>query len=421
MSAALWLYRTLLYGLLPVAAPALLLRDRASGKARPPLADRLARTLPEVEPGGVWLHAVSVGEVEIARRLVEEIEARAPSTPILVTVTTATGLGLARRILAGRAVVHPSPLDMVGPVGRLLDHVRPRVVAIVETELWPELLHQAHRRGIRTVVVNGRLSEGSFARYRRVRSVLARLLAPLDRVLARSDADAGRFVALGVPEAKVEVTGNVKYDLRPAGDALPWAEAATALAAGRPVVVAGSTMEGEEATVLDALAGRGAFVVLAPRHPERFEAVARELDGRGVSWARRSRLDALPASADLLLLDTIGELGRTFQLARAAFIGGSLVPTGGHNPLEPAAWRVPVVTGPHVDNFREVYADLFAAGGARVVHDADELGEAVGAWLADADAARAAGEAAFAVLESNRGAAGRSAEAVLALAGRNGR
>jgi 3-deoxy-D-manno-octulosonic-acid transferase len=420
VSAALWLYRTLLYGLLPVAAPALLLRDRASGKARPPLADRLARTLPAIEPGGVWLHAVSVGEVEIARRLVEEIEARAPQTPILVSATTATGLGLARRTLAGRAVVHPSPLDMVGPVGRLLDHTRPRVVAIVETELWPELLHQARRRGIPTVVVNGRLSEGSFARYRRVRPVLARLLAPLDRVLARSGADAERFVALGVPEAKVEVTGNVKYDLRPARQALSWVGAATALAAGRPVVVAGSTMEGEEAAVLDALAGRGAFVVLAPRHPERFEAVARELDDRGVSWLRRSRLGVSSAAADLLMLDTIGELGRAFQLARVAFIGGSLVPTGGHNPLEPAAWRVPVLTGPHIHNFREVYADLLDAGGARVVHDAGELGAAVEVWLADPAAARAAGEAAFSVLESNRGAAGRSAETMLTLAGRDG-
>ncbi len=269
--------------------------------------------------------------------------------------------------------------------------------------------------------MNGRLSEGSFARYRRVRPVLARLLEPLDRVLARSEADAARFVALGVPEPKVEVTGNVKYDLRPAGEPLAWAEAAIRLAAGRPVVVAGSTMEGEETTVLDALDGRGAFVVLAPRHPERFEAVARALDERGTSWVRRSLLDAGPAAADLLLLDTIGELGRAFQLARAAFIGGSLVPTGGHNPLEPAAWRVPVLTGPHVHNFDEVYADLLDAGGARVVHDADELGAAVGVWLADPDAARAAGEAAFAVLESNRGAAARSAEAVLALADGSGR
>jgi len=419
--AALWLYRALLYGLLPVAAPALLLRHHLSGKARPLLADRLAKNLPEVAPGGVWLHAVSVGEVEIARRLVDEIEARTPGVPILLTATTATGLGLARRTLGGRAVVHPSPLDMVGPVGRLIERARPRVVAIVETELWPELLHQAREQGIPSVVVNGRLSEGSFARYRRVRPVLAPLLAPLDRVLARSDADAARFVALGVPGERVEVTGNIKYDLRPADEPLPWAETATRLAAGRPVVVAGSTMEGEEATVLDALAGRGAFVVLAPRHPERFEAVARALDERGLPWVRRSRFDADPPAADLLLLDTIGELGRAYRLGRVAFIGGSLVPTGGHNPLEPAAWRVPVLTGPHVHNFREVYADLLAVGGARVIHDAGELGAAAAAWLEDADAARASGEAAFAVLEANRGAAARSAEAVLALADRSGR
>lgn len=415
--ASLWLYRALLHGALPLAAPVLLARDRATGKARPPLGSRFGRHLPPVAPGGLWLHAVSVGEVEIARRLLAELAGRAPGTPVLLTATTATGLALARRTASAMAAVHPSPLDLPGPVGRVLDHARPRAVVVVETELWPELLHQARRRGVRTAVVNGRLSPGSFARYRRVRRVLGRLLAPLDLVLAREPVDGERFVALGVPGERVRVTGNVKYDLRPSPDPLEWADLARRLAAGRPIVVAGSTMEGEEPAVLDAVPAQDAFLLLAPRHPERFEPVAAELAARGLPFARRSRLPTAPESADALLLDTIGELGRAYALAAFAFVGGSLAPTGGHNPLEPAVWRVPVLTGPHLHNFREVYDDLIAAGAARVVADPGELARGVRDWLEHPQAARAAGEAAWGVVERNSGATARTVDALLELAG----
>ncbi len=176
-------------------------------------------------------------------------------------------------------------------------------------------------------------------------------------------------------------------------------------------------MDGEEGAVLDAVAGSGAFLVLAPRHPQRFEAAAAALTARGLAFVRRSRLDAAPPAPEVLLLDTIGELGRAYALAAFAFVGGSLVPTGGHNPLEPAVWRVPVLTGPHVHNFREVYDDLAAAGAARVVADGSELGEAVRAWLAQPETAHAAGEAAWRVVEGNRGATARTVEALLGLAG----
>ena len=417
---SLWLYRALLWVGLPLVVPWLLLRDRLTGKRRPRFADRLGRRLPAMAPGGAWVHAVSVGEVELARRVLRELAARRPELPVLLTATTATGLDLARRSAAGSVQVLPCPLDLPAPVGRVLAAAAPRLLVLVETELWPELLHQAGRRGVAVAVVNGRLSDASAARYRRVRGLLAPLLEPLTLVLVRGRADADRFAAIGVPGDRIVVAGNVKYDLEPDPTPLPWAGQLAGLAAGRPVVVAGSTMDGEEAMVLDAVSGagrRGAppFLVLAPRHPERFDAVARLLEERGLALARRSALDSAPARCDALLLDSIGELARVYRHAAVAFIGGSLVPTGGHNPLEPAAWAVPVLSGPHVFNFREVYHELVAAGGARLVADATELEAAVGAWLADEGAARQAGLAGRAVIEANRGATARTVDALLGL------
>jgi 3-deoxy-D-manno-octulosonic-acid transferase len=421
---SLWLYRALLWVGLPLVVPWLLLRDRLTGKRRPRFADRMGRRLPEMAPGGAWVHAVSVGEVELARRLLRELAARRPELPVLLTATTATGLDLARRSAGGSVQVLPCPLDLPAPVGRVLAAAAPRLVVLVETELWPELLHQAGRRGVAVAVVNGRLSDASAARYRRVRGLLAPLLEPLTLVLVRGRADADRFAAIGVPSDRIVVAGNVKYDLEPDQSPLEWADRLAELAAGRPVVVAGSTMDGEEAMVLDAVSGagrRGAppFLVLAPRHPERFDAVARLLEERGLAIARRSALDDAPAPCDALLLDSIGELARVYRHAALAFIGGSLVPTGGHNPLEPAAWAVPVLSGPHVFNFREVYHELAAAGGARLVADAAELEAAVGAWLADEGAARHAGLAGRAVIEANRGATARTVDALLGLIDRD--
>jgi len=410
------LYRLLLRGALPVAAPLLWLTARVRGKSRPSLRARLRPRLAGLRPGGLWVQAVSVGEVELSRRLLAELEGRAPEMPLLLTATTTTGLALARRTVGDRVCVHACPLDLPAPVGRVLDSVRPRLLVLVETELWPELLHQAACREIPVAVANARLSEESFPRYRRVRGLLRPLLEPLTAVLARSDADAGRFAELGVPEDRIQTLGNIKYDLEPSPDPLPWQELVRPWAAGRPVVVAGSTMDGEEHAVLEAVSAIGGsrrlFLVVAPRHPERFDGVRRQLEERGINLALRSALDPAPATADALLLDTIGELGRAYRFAEAAFIGGSLVPTGGHNPLEPAVWSVPVLTGPHVHNFQEIY------GGAVMVADSRGLAEALGSWLDDGEAARAAGSAALSVVERNRGATARTAIELLALAGR---
>jgi len=417
----LWLWRALTHGLLPLLVPALWLRDHWRGKSRPSLGERMAWRLPRLAPGGVWLQAVSVGEVELARRLVRELERRAPRLPMLLTATTATGLALARRTLAGTLPVHACPLDLPGAVSRVLSAARPRIVALVETEVWPELIHQAARRSIPVVVVNGRLSASSLPRYLKVRGLLRPLLEPLTRVLARSDEDASRFASIGVPAERIRVTGNIKYDLEPDPTSLTWEGLVAGWAGQRPLLVAGSTMEGEEQIVLDAMAGLGGFeralLVLAPRHPERFDAVARRLEERGLAVARRSRLEQASATVDVFLLDTIGELARAYRVARAAFIGGSLVDSGGHNPLEAAVWGVPVLTGRHVHNFQESYDQLLAAGGARMVHDAGELGQAFAAWLDDAAGARAAGRAAQQVVEANRGATARTVDELLDLSG----
>ena len=422
-NTSLLLYRALMTGLLPVAIPALKLKDRLAGKGRPAFRERWAGSLPDLPGGGIWLQAVSVGEVELARRLVAELQRLAPEQPVVVSATTATGLGLARRTLGEAVPVFACPLDLPGPVGRVLEAAQPRLLALVETELWPEMLHQAARRKVPVAVVNARLSEGSFSRYHRVVNLVRPLLAPLHLVLARTEADADRFAALGVPAGRISVTGNVKYDLGADQRPLVWAENVRRAAGERSILVAGSTMDGEEAQVLDAVdrlkeSGSTPFLILAPRHPERFDTVARLLTERGLVFVRRSSGEALPEGADAFLIDTIGELARAYCLATVAFVGGSLVPTGGHNPLEPAVWGVPVLSGPHVHNFREVYEEMTIGGGARLVADSAELGVSAAAWLDEPALAAAAGAAGREVVRVNRGATERTAAALIDLMGK---
>jgi 3-deoxy-D-manno-octulosonic-acid transferase len=293
-------------------------------------------------------------------------------------------------------------------------------LVLVETELWPEMLHQAGKRNVLVAVVNARLSPGSFAGYRRVAGRLRSLLAPLALVLARTAADSERFAGLNIPCERIIVSGNIKYDLEADQRPLDWEEDVRRVAGHRSIMVAGSTMEGEEEQVLDALAGIGAdggapFLVLAPRHPERFDAVARMLSDRGLVFSRRSASATVNPEADVFLIDVIGELARAYRLAQIAFIGGSLVPTGGHNPLEPAVWGVPVLSGPHVFNFAEVYDEMTEAGGARLVADSAELRVATAAWLDEPDFAVAAGRSGREVVERNRGATARTVSALLEL------
>ncbi|MCP4902204.1 MAG: 3-deoxy-D-manno-octulosonic acid transferase [bacterium] len=420
MRPELWLYRAVLWLLLPLVGAVLHFRDRLHSKSRPCLSERLARNLPEIEPGGIWIQAVSVGEVEIARRLTVDLLQREPNRAITVTATTATGLALARRTLDNTVTVLPCPLDLARPVRRMFDAIEPSLLVLVETELWPEMLAHAADRNVPVAVVNARLSETSFGRYRRVRGILRRILAPISLVLARSNADCERFADLGVSRSRIQVVGNIKYDLEVNTEPLAWADQLNEWASQRTVIVAGSTMEGEEDSVLDAILKipdgcRKVLLILAPRHPERFDAVAERVRASGCSLVRRSLLDVVNAPPDVFLLDTIGELGRAYGLAQAAFIGGSLALTGGHNPLEPAVWGVPVATGPNVHNFREVYDEMFAEGGAVVVDDANALADVLTKWVEQPSLAERAGEAGRQVVLRNRGATAKTVEALVRL------
>jgi len=414
-SAALWIYRIALSAALPLAAPWLLLRASLAGKRRPALRRRFGFGLPPIPKGGVWVQAVSVGEVGVARPLLTELRRRHPALPLVLSSTTATGLASASGAQLADVVV-PFPIDLRGPVHRVLDAAKPRLVVLVETELWPELLAACEEGDIPVAIANARVSDRSFRGYKALRPLLGSLLRPVTLALAQSDQDAERLIALGIPAARVRVAGNIKFDAKPPERQPTIVEELRALAAGRKVLVAGSTMAGEERIVLDALlripADRRPMLVLAPRHPERSRQALEEATARALKTARRTLLPRDPASCEVVILDTIGELASLYGLASIAFVGGSLVPTGGHNPIEAARFGVPILTGPHVRNFAAVYRDFLAVGAAIVVRDTAELTKALVSWLSEPARASVAGEAGRGLLAANAGATSRVAEAL---------
>ena len=411
---SLWIYRAAMSVSLPFVAPYLLLADRRRGKRRPPLAQRLGWRLPPIPGGGVWVQAVSVGEVAVARPLLAELRRRRPGLPLVLSATTATGLAMASGVQLADVTL-PFPIDLPGPVRRLMDAARPRLVVLVETELWPELLAACGSRGIPVALVNARVSDKSFRGYQAVRALLRPLLAPITLALAQDEQSARRLAAMGVPERRIRTTGNVKFDATAPGASPKVTEEFRRVAGGRRVLVAGSTMPGEDEQVLDGLARLAAderpFLLLAPRHPERAAQVMQLAADRGFSVTRRTLLSEA-TGCDAVVLDTVGELAALYQLGDVAFIGGSLVPTGGHNPIEPARFAVPVLTGPNVRNFAAVYRAFVEAGAARVVHSGSELAQALAGWLADPAGARKAGEAGHRLLVENAGATARIADAL---------
>jgi 3-deoxy-D-manno-octulosonic-acid transferase len=412
---SLWLYRALVAVALPLLTPFLLIADRRRGKKRPPWAQRLGWRLPEIPRGGAWVQGVSVGEVAVARPLLAELRRRHPGLPLILSATTSTGLAMATGAQLADVTL-PFPVDLPGPVRRLMDAAAPRLVVLVETELWPELLNACGERAIPVAVVNARVSDQSFRGYRAIRRVLRPLLRPVTVVLAQTDQDAARLTEIGISADRVRVTGNVKFDAAPAGAPPRVLEELRAVAAGRPALVAGSTMIGEDEQVLDAVqrmrAERRPFLLLAPRHPERASDVVQLVAARGLSVVRRTLLSEAPTGCAVVVLDTVGELAALYQLADVAFIGGSLVATGGHNPIEPARFGVPVLTGPHVRNFAAVYQHFITAGAAKVVHSAGDLASALDGWLTDTEAAHAAGQAGLQLLAQHAGATGRTMDAL---------
>ena len=397
----------MLLGYLPILAFKRL-RPDGYGRSLGQRLGRLGEGLPR-EPR-CWIHAVSVGEAATAVPLVEAITRRWPQLGIVMTTVTPTGARIVADRLAGRAVHRYFPIDLPGPVRRALDAVNPRFFLCMETELWPNLLRALAARGVPSMIANGRISDRSFRRYRLVRFFTARMLAHVRVLAMQSEEDARRIIALGARPERVVVTGNIKNDLIPpegGGEAL-W-QRLLGLDDGEPVWVAGSTHRGEEAIVLDVYLRLRARVptlalVLAPRHPERVAEVERLVRERGLQPVRRSGLPKSQARGAVIIVDTVGELAQIYRVASVVFVGGSLAPTGGHNMLEPALLRKPVIFGPHTTNFRESAELLLEAGGALVVRDGAGLDAHMGALLVDAERRRRMGEAAFKAVAGRRGA-----------------
>jgi 3-deoxy-D-manno-octulosonic-acid transferase len=422
------LYRLLSILALLAYAPYALLRSLAGRRRLGDLRGRLGWTPAPDLSGGIWVHAVSVGEVGVARDLLRTLARLEPGLRLGLSATTAAGRDLAQRIAADTASVFAFPFDLSGPVERALASTRPGLVLLTETEIWPLFLERAGRRGIPVALVNGRVSARSFARYRLAGSFIRRTLSRIAFFAMQSEPDAERIRALGAPPERVRITGNIKYDLPPAS---PFADAGElqALAGGRPILVAASTGEGEEEIVLRAwrpFAARS-LLVLAPRRPERFESVAELIQREGFEVVRRSRHtpagsapvtrspDPMITRCPVYLLDSIGELTSVYGLGAFAFVGGSLIPAGGHNPIEAWAQGLTVATGLHMENFREIARRGEEEGFLSRLGGVSDLQAWIASCLDQPEAARSRGIGARAFVGRNRGAAQATAELVLPL------
>jgi 3-deoxy-D-manno-octulosonic-acid transferase len=366
-----------------------------------------------------WVHAVSVGEVMAAVPLVQALRTRWPAADVVVSTVTATGERVARTRLPGATAIVTFPLDLRGPAGRAVRRIGARCFVSLETELWPNLLRVLRRAGVPAVLANGRISDRSYRRYRLVRGLFRRVLADVALFGMQSEEDARRIISLGALPERVVVTGNLKMEA-PGGDAGAERLWRRLLHLGEaPVLVAGSTHRGEEPLVLDAFLGvrrglRELRLVLAPRHPERLDEAETLTRERGLRVVRRSRV-ASGQTAEVILLDTVGELASLYGVADVIFVGGSLVPAGGHNVIEPALHGKPVIFGPYMTNFREAARLLLEAGGGVQVRDVGELTATVERLLADAAARRAAGQAAWNAVRAHQGACVRTVDALEAV------
>jgi 3-deoxy-D-manno-octulosonic-acid transferase len=374
----------------------------------------------------IWIHAVSVGETLTARALIGELKQRYPGLKLFLSTTTMTGHEVARALTDVDGVFY-FPLDWGFTVRRTLDVVRPRLFVMMETEIWPALLRECRERGVATMLVNGRISKRSFARYALVRRFFRHVLDDVDRFCMQSEEAARRIVALGADPARVVVTGSLKFDsldwpgVGPHGQSRDRVLRYFRLAPGRPVVIAASTLRGEDQAALEAFRRvqarwPDALLIVAPRHPERFEEVTRLAAEEGFRVVRRTSLpvDGAP-DADVVVLDTIGELARLYQIASVVFVGGSLVDAGGHNILEPAMFGKAIVFGPHMHNFAEISAEFLRGSAAVQVSSTRELGECLVDLVGDGVRRASLGAAARAIVEGNRGAKARTMAVVTAL------
>ncbi len=423
-----FLYSVALAAGMLVSLPYWLFQMARHGKYRRGFAERLGRVpgrlvLPQENEAVIWVHAVSVGEVLAIAGLVEELQRRLPQHRILISTTTDTGQALARQRFGERNVFY-FPMDFAFVIRPYLRSLKPRAVVIAETEFWPNFLRLAHDSGARVAVVNARISDRSWPSYRRFRWLLRKVLSNVDLFLAQTTEDVSRLEDIGANAERVRVAGNLKFDIAPpARPAI--AETLRASIAGEgagPVLVCGSTVDGEEPLLLKAFENvlvqhPQAVMILAPRHPERFSAVEALLGQMSIRFWRRSEWSGEALTGGVLLLDTIGELAALYALADVAFVGGSLVPRGGHNIIEAAQYGVATVVGNHIENFREIVSLFQKRDAVRIVGPA-ELPLMLMELLADDAKRKELGQRAFETLRSQSGATVRTAEALQELLAR---
>jgi len=435
------LYEVLLYLVFILTLPFFLFLGVLRGKYLRNFPARLGFYRGRADEHDLWIHAVSVGEVLAARAVVSEILRLRPGTSIVFTTTTITGQAQARRLYPDATVTY-FPFDFSFSVKRFLNHHKPRVFATMETEIWPNVTRLTKKCGMRLILANGRISDRSFPRYRPFRALLRPIFKRYDRILVREETDHQRFIAIGAPPETVETTGNVKFDYQPDNSPLAIASQLETLIAGRKVLVLGSTKEGEDEALLPEverfIRERNAFVIIVPRKPERFDQVAGLLATTSLRFVRRTELPhpasgGVPRSSflvaglrgtsneeqgttvEVLLLDSIGELGKMYRYATVAFVGGSLQPFGGQNPIEPAAAGVPVAFGPSMTNFREITSVFLSAGVARQVETAAEVIAFAEEMFDDDAKQREIGERARMTVLQNRGASERTARRIVEL------
>jgi 3-deoxy-D-manno-octulosonic-acid transferase len=439
-----FLYSLIISAGLFLLAPYFLLRGLLRGKNVRNLPERLGLRFPDElaraaagteAPGGIWLHAVSVGEVLAAVPLARSLKECYPERRLIVSTTTETGQALARERMKFADAVLYFPLDLPGAVQRTFHAIRPGLIVVMETEIWPNFLRTAREAGVPVVYANGRISDRSFRGFRRwpLAGFRRRVFADGALYLMQSEEDARRVLELGAPAERVLATGNLKYDLQPANEnaLVRWLRAEMERSGRGPLLVAGSVIAGEEPSVLEALAlvaarWPDALLVLAPRRPERFAEAAALVEHAGWSVILRSTLSLGDGEGSagvlrqesgrrtVLLLDSLGELAALYRLADAAFVGGSLVPSGGHNPLEPAAFGVVPVFGPSMENFREIAGEFLRAGAAVQVRSGAELGPTWVGLLEDDERRADMGKRALELVERHRGATAATLEQLAA-------
>jgi 3-deoxy-D-manno-octulosonic-acid transferase len=402
-------------------SPVLLLAAMRHGKYRAGLGQKLLGLVPKRDSSSpcVWIHAVSLGEVSLIAPLIKELRGRHASLQIAISTTTVTGYALAKSRYPQHLVFY-CPLDFTWAARRAVRRIRPNVLVLVELELWPNLIAAAKAAGARVAIVNGRLSDGSFAGYLHLRALVRRVLEQIDMVAAQDERYAGRFQTLGASAECVHVTGSLKFDGAMTDRQNPATIRLRKLAGFQDddvILLAGSTQAPEEQMALDAYRQLSAAhpklrLVVVPRHPERFEEVARLLSASGLVWQRRSQLDIAPPDpwARVLLVDMVGELAAWWGAAEIAYVGGSMGKRNGQNMIEPAAYGAAVSFGPHTRNFRDVVAALLSADGAIVVRDGRELTTFVRCCLENPNLARDLGRRAQQVVASQLGAATRTAD-----------